>query len=515
MSANTKFHFLVVVLTFPGLLFAQGGTLDPLFAESGVLRATFGSDFNWFSDIDVTPDDHIVVAGFKGVYGSRDMLVCAYLPDGSPDPAFGSDGVAQFDLGGDAWARGLLYTPDGILVTGLWNNEFVLLRVTDQGELDPTFGNGGIATFETDAPWSSGYSICLTDDGILVLGAVTELFSVWRYRSDGSIDQEYGEAGCRTLWDYDYFHPGNIAALEDGSSISAGSRNLNGYMTAVLVKLDAGGDPDPAFGGTGVVDVDLGPYNDSFHGMQLLPDGKVVVAGFSGTSEVEGGEGQGVVGRFTTTGSPDPGFGTNGLTFFSNQGAVAKNLLDMACMSDGTIVAAGGIIYSYAPLNMDLLVVQLTEQGVLDACFGDGGEAITHLDSNAVCTTMTIQPDRKVLVAGRVNVTDTVGYDGLIARYVDCAVNIGNMPTSASVFSIVPDPVSAFAKVRFPVQAHVSSSLNVYDAMGRLALMKILSRSFAAGDWSDELDCTRLSPGLYTVELHIEERVFRDSFIKD
>src|SRR5262249_26252781 len=70
---------------------------------------------------------------------------------GALDPTFGpgGSGFAVTDLGGDDKVGGMTLTPDGagggFIVSGSFNGTMVAVKYTDNGLLDPTFGNGGIA----------------------------------------------------------------------------------------------------------------------------------------------------------------------------------------------------------------------------------------------------------------------------------------------------------------------------------------------------------------------------------
>lgn len=64
------------------------------------------------------------------------------------------------------------------------------------------------------------------------------------------------------------------------------------------------GEPDPEFGGDGIVTTDLAGLEDAADGVAIQPDGKLVVAGGSGTDFA--------VVRYHPDGAVDTGFGRGG-----------------------------------------------------------------------------------------------------------------------------------------------------------------------------------------------------------
>src|SRR5690606_28140736 len=101
-----------------------------------------------------------------------------FLPDGSPDPAFGDGGLALADVqGGSDYAYGLAVQPDGaVVVTGYGGRagggagDLALVRFLPDGTLDDGFGDGGRVLLALGVS-ASGNALALQPDGkILVLG---------------------------------------------------------------------------------------------------------------------------------------------------------------------------------------------------------------------------------------------------------------------------------------------------------------------------------------------------------
>jgi uncharacterized delta-60 repeat protein len=96
--------------------FDDDGTLDQSFSGDGK-ASTDQADAG--EDVAIQPDGGIVVAGqsARGSY-DRDFAVARYLPDGSLDPSFSSDGVATTRFSLRAEASSLALQPDGRIIVG-------------------------------------------------------------------------------------------------------------------------------------------------------------------------------------------------------------------------------------------------------------------------------------------------------------------------------------------------------------------------------------------------------------
>ncbi len=106
-------------------------------------------------------------------------------------------------------------------------------------------------------------------------------------------------------------------------------------------------------------------------------------------------------------GSLDPSFGNAGkvITDLGNiDGASA-----VAIQSDGKILVAGG---TNNAMNDDFALVRYNTNGTLDNSFGNGGIVITDIDSSETAYSMAIQPNGKIILAGKI-----VNHDFALVRY--------------------------------------------------------------------------------------------------
>jgi uncharacterized delta-60 repeat protein len=113
-----------------------------LFTPNGVPDSGFGQDGLLVTDTSLVADDgfmdvipatgHIVVAG--AATSGNAFVVAGFLPDGSPDPDFGQEGIfeSHFGLGTDrnSGVLDLAVDPDGrILVTGSLAGNLAVARI--------------------------------------------------------------------------------------------------------------------------------------------------------------------------------------------------------------------------------------------------------------------------------------------------------------------------------------------------------------------------------------------------
>jgi len=109
----------------------------------------------------VQPDGKLVVCMDKSNPNGTDLFLYTYryLPDGSPDPDFGINGVSKLFVGDQCKAYDLQLEPDGRItiigeseycVNGICGApQFIMLRLLPNGDLDASFGvNGHITTTE-------------------------------------------------------------------------------------------------------------------------------------------------------------------------------------------------------------------------------------------------------------------------------------------------------------------------------------------------------------------------------
>ena len=287
-------------------------------------KSSFGNSHEVGYSILLQPDGKIVVAGYSASFsssgGNADFALVRYNSNGSLDTTFDGDGKVTTDFsGGEEFGAEVLLQPDGkILVAesrsdGISHN-FALARYNGNGSLDTTFDLDGKVTTDFVGFDDAGEEIVLQADGkILVAGTsnngTDNDFALARYNSNGSLDATFDHDGKLTT-DFGYNDFGAALLLQTngrivvvGNSVSDSGDNY-GFA---LARYNSAGSLDSTFDLDGKVIPVLGSNSyDGAAGAALQPDGKIFVAGRTGTSS------DFTLVRYNSNGSLDAAFGTSG-----------------------------------------------------------------------------------------------------------------------------------------------------------------------------------------------------------
>lgn len=354
--------------------------------------------------------------------------------------------------------------PDGkIVVAGEVTPRFgMLARLTPDGRLDPSFGDGGIAIDRQSSPITE---IVIQPDGKIV--ALSSSVQLSRYQTDGSPDLGFGQAGKATGRGVD--NPAHIALLPDGrialsradirvkipprlgthTYLFAADGHPMGHVSEVSVVgafgalasrgdgslLAVGADPpstdgnsaflarlvpgsnspyDPAFGeGAGLV---RARYAESLtYPYTLLPVKDGIYVGGSTADHV-------FLARFSGDGVIDGQFGSGGFAH-APPGPGSSGAADLAVQPDGKIAAVGtvsevGSTGRYCERCRHPLLLRFLPSGALDPVFGqDGVVRLTEPDGRPLLATgqaVASLADGRAVIAGGL----TAGRPGTIVARV-------------------------------------------------------------------------------------------------
>jgi uncharacterized delta-60 repeat protein len=338
------------------------------------------------------------------------------VTSGDLDPTFGTGGIVTTDIGTSTTdsGRAVAIQPDGkIVVAGYADDyfsasryDFAVVRYNADGSLDTSFGAGGKVTTDFASTSDLAYGVALQSDGkIVVSGYSGTDFAVVRYNVDGSLDTSFGTGGKVTtdVAGTDY---GSSVAIQSDGKIVVGGRAGGAFA---LVRYNADGSLDTSLDGDGKVTTPIAPGSD--YGFQVLvqSDGKLVLAGRNGIYEVA----DFTLVRYQADGSLDTSFGVDGKVTTDLNGDMDYGY-SVALQSDGKLVVAG---YSYRTgIGTYFALVRYNADGSLDTSFGVGGKVTTNIigDYDNGCG-VAIQFGGKIVVVGaRVS----AGYhDSVLVQY--------------------------------------------------------------------------------------------------
>ena len=336
------------------------GSYDASFGTSanGLITTAIGSRAEATSIV-VQSDGKLLVVGFAIIDNNTVCAIVRYNTDGSLDTTFGQNGngiVTQTIGEGCAGYSCTLQSDGSIVVAGAaviqGGSEFILMRYTSAGILDTTFGTNGIVTTQLGIG-ASAQSIAIQSNGQILLGGFARLNSAWqiaiaRYNIDGTLDSSFGTNGIVTTTSGSESAINSIVLDASENIIGVGYSDTNIFVARYLPS----GSLDTTFGTNGITVQAIGS-NALANSIALQTDGSLVVTGLSDSNLA--------VLQYTTAGSLDSSFATNGIALISNAQGV-----DGIIQSDGNIIAIGFN-------DTDITVARYTAAGVLDQSWGTLG----------------------------------------------------------------------------------------------------------------------------------------------
>lgn len=327
------------------------GSLDSRFANNGWQTTNFGGN-EQTAGIAALPDGRIVLVGTTNIGANSDIALARYNPNGSLDSSFSSDGMLTMSLSpGEDKAQALALQPDGKLLVLAASDTSItskpptleLLRYASNGDLDPTFGNNGIASANFFY-WGTTGTMRLMDDGRIVVAGFSWndasgkfVASVARFNADGSLDTRFDDDGMLQIDVGTALILLNTVEMQaDGKILLAGTAGTIADSDALLLRLTDTGAFDDTFGGGDGMVLLNNSSKDRFNDLLVQADGKIVTTGFQAT-----GLGETSVTRFNVDGSLDSSFnhGSNTFTTLFGFGTSIGSVL--ALDSNGQLIVVG------------------------------------------------------------------------------------------------------------------------------------------------------------------------------
>jgi uncharacterized delta-60 repeat protein len=381
----------VVATSRSVLRYLPNGKPDPTFSGDGVVAVEPPTPGEFeLSDAEVDAADRIVLAGTwtetppqtnppscapacPTPTGRRLALFFRYLPDGSPDPGFGNDGVVLTDFGlpaaSDPTGSGVadsaeiylgkvrLDAAGDVLVSGGYLAGYVhckldipvgfevgfLARLAPSGMLDPGFGSGGILALpelsSVQIMWAvpgRGWQLSATRDRSCGTGHGVAV----RVTSAGHLSSSFGSNGVRPIRSYE---SGVDSALAPGGrTVVLGPTGGSGgailpqvhrrHARATVYRLGPDGEPDRSFGRDGEVPLHLPAVGSQLNAIASDSDGHVYLAGreLQNYGHPARERNTFLLGRLTPSGALDRRFGRAGWVsagFGSDSSAAASGIL--------------------------------------------------------------------------------------------------------------------------------------------------------------------------------------------
>lgn len=446
MRKNYFFTLLFLSLYLIGGRVNAQMALDNSFNNLGKITLFPGGFGGFVKKILLQPDGKIILCGYTATAATNKFVAVRLDSLGQPDLTFGSGSEAIIDINGmDARCFAADLQDDGKIVLAGYvisgpptESDIVLVRLDADGNLDGSFGTGGIvitpATMEDDLIYSCEV---LNSGQILVAGktgtGATANLLMAQYNSNGTGDMGFGSLGVSML-DLGN-NDGEVinALIETGNGrvFAGGYQMVNGFAEGFVIQLLSDGTIEPSFAGTGVFSADVSGTHDEVKAIGTDGNGNIYAAGSGATGTFM------FQYKLFSDGFLDSTYAINGL--ITNTSILGANAIDVD-NSGGTFVVGGN--------GSDYGILKYRETGVQDTMISAGGLLTTDFAGNMdLAFSVKIQPNGKVIAAG----TSVIGSSNFFSasRYVNSIVSSdGINDNTVDGAMIYPNPASGFITVR-------------------------------------------------------------------
>jgi uncharacterized delta-60 repeat protein len=284
------------------------------------------------------------------------------------------------------------------------------------GEFDPTFGTGGFWS-EKLAPTAneSARAAALQDDGrILVVGGHTPIhpgyLALLRFGVDGRLDPSFAEGGKALLRLGDGGRFGGAVAVQPGGDILVATlSSSSGEPRQFLVaRYDPDGTLDASFSKVGILATGVSGTFATSRSLAVQADGKFLLAGYIGSKRGD----DFTISRYEWDGTIDTSFGASGkvVTDIAHGNDRATSVV---IQSDGKILVAGDVEIGD---NTHFGVARYNEDGTLDESFAGTGAVVTEFGDvrrSYRQQSLALQPDGRIIATA----VPSAGRPSTMVRY--------------------------------------------------------------------------------------------------
>jgi uncharacterized delta-60 repeat protein len=445
---------LALSLAFALPAFAADGDFDLDFGVGGIAYLTpdlvDAQEIQPFASV-VLPDGKILFGGsldapttvpFEQEYR---VMFARFNADGTPDESFGNSsipGVVKIDSlvppNRMEGIESMAVLADGSIVatgTSMVNSPLqgIVIKVDSTGTLDPNFGSGGLVL----VPATQLHALVVDSQGRIIVagdhvagGVYTA--DVLRFTADGTPDNDFGGDG---LVELDWDGAGNSGHANDLLLGDADSVIVGGYYEVygdgnggdfAVAKLDATGAPVATFGDNGQR-VFHDPTSDSFiNGILRIattPDAGIAFAGYDYNLDTSA-TGL-IIGHLDANAGTDASFGDVATPGYFrpvvSSSAQSVNATDLVVQPDGKLLVSAA--YYAFPDKENFFALRTTTTGQLDDTFADAGVFAADLAPDpgvySEAETIALQPDGKIVIAGRSQRSDQFLVDLAVVRLLN------------------------------------------------------------------------------------------------
>jgi uncharacterized delta-60 repeat protein len=278
-------------LDFVIVRYLPDGSLDASFGDAGKTVVSLSADSDSANALLIQEDGKIVAAGSANQGASTsgvDFALVRLNTDGSLDESFGEGGSVLTPIASNA-ATDVVYSlssqheagEERVVAAG-GEGDFTLARYTANGELDASFGRGGIVSGVLGSVIGAARAVRTTRNGKLVVaGHHSHDFALARFDASGELDAEFGNAGTviTPISEANWDEAQGLAMDAEGKIVAGGwTYEASGSSgNFALARYSADGVLDAGFGDDGIVitEVAATAKNDTASGVLLQADDRI------------------------------------------------------------------------------------------------------------------------------------------------------------------------------------------------------------------------------------------------
>jgi uncharacterized delta-60 repeat protein len=313
--------------------------------------------------------------------------------DGSVDRSFGVEGTVHI-AGEDA-----VVTPDGKILVATASHpgesaeksDARVTRLLPDGKPDPSFGTAGNVNVYFGRSYDYGETIALAANGDILLGGIRVnhavnrgegdySLAVARLKSDGSLDCSFGRKGVGILPGGGEIEAFDIAPTPSGGVVFEGGNEIEAFFW----KLTRDGSVDRHFGQQGFLELRKRREKPGYHEELLvaprfavLPSGKLLLAATGSPNRGPRQPGQVVAIRLRPDGRVDRSYGDDGWAFA--KGSAETSAEGMTLLPGGAVAIATTFVGSGSEENRDFGATAFSPDGHSEHGFGKHGRSRARL----------------------------------------------------------------------------------------------------------------------------------------
>lgn len=439
---------------------------------------------------------------------------------GQPDNTFGTDGMFTTVI--DSLIGAFLTTDNsgGVIVAytagSTWVQHTQLMRLTPEGQPDPSFGpDGSGSTGPVPGVSNVGRIHGLADGGMLLeVNTASSGIALVKCGADGVRDMSFGTEGKVTCPLSQLISvAGEANVLDDGRIFFTGSGydmlSVSWASTGFAARFLANGLPDTSFAENGVSSQSYPDFPGSVFYLyaDLLPDGSIYLGGMADSLATD----QYTMARTNAAGVWDTAFaGTAGPLLYGNGNSLDLPQSNFMFMTDFAVLPNGKPMsfatYGGPPAYEDRIeLIRYAPNGSLDPTFGDMGHLYIG-EPGGKSAKLIVQPDGKLLACGMWLRDNEPGF-GCVRLAADDPTGIAQpLRLSNASLSVFPNPAHGHTTLQYTTTSTGRVALSLMDGQGRMCQRWGPKGSRTIGAHHETLDLpASLAPGLYYIELKSDQ----------